>query len=189
MTEILPSMDRRRFALGLTGFAALGACSNGVGSNGAADIDARVDRTLEFMYREYPGTVEVASKATGILVLPVVTEVGLGVGGGFGRGALRVGGVTVDYYSAASGSAGIQIGAQQFAQVFFFMTDAALLDFRRGSGWTAGAGVEYAFQDEGQVLNASTVTALAPVVGIVFGQAGLRAGATVEGTKFTRIIP
>ncbi|MEM7296494.1 MAG: hypothetical protein AAF330_07730, partial [Pseudomonadota bacterium] len=57
------------------------------------------------------------------------------------------------------------------------------------SGWTAGAGIEYAFQDEGQAVSAQTVTALAPIVAVIFGQAGLRIGATVEGTKFTRIIP
>ena len=121
--------------------------------------------------------------------MPVVTEIGLGLGGSFGRGALRVGDTTVDYYSSASGSAGLQIGAQQYSHVLFFMTQDALLDFRRGQGWAAGADVTYAINDQGEMLQAETTTSLAPAIAVVFAQAGLRVGATLEGTKYTRIIP
>jgi lipid-binding SYLF domain-containing protein len=152
-------------------------------------IDSRVDSTLNFMYNSYPGTRDLANNASGMLVMPVVTEAGLGLGGSFGRGALRIGSSTVDYYSATSGSAGFQIGAQQFSTVLFFMTQEALTDFRRSNGWAAGADIEYALQDRGVTLRAETTTSLAPVIAVVFAQAGFRAGATIEGTKYTRIIP
>lgn len=182
-------LNRRGFALGALATPALAACGNGIGSNGAATIEARVDSTLEHMYDRYPGTRDLANKASGMLVMPLVTEVGLGIGGSFGRGALRVGETTVDYYSSTSGSAGLQIGAQQYSHVLFFMTGDALLDFRRGQGWAAGADVEYAISDQGEVFRAETTTSLAPVIAVVFAQAGLRIGATLEGTKYTRIIP
>ena len=121
--------------------------------------------------------------------MPLVTEAGLGLGGGYGRGALRVGGATVDYYSTTKASAGIQIGAQQYAHVLFFMTDDALMNFRRSPGWAAGANIEYAFPDRGETLAAETTTQLAPIIAVIFGQSGLRAGATLEGVKYTRIIP
>jgi len=38
-------------------------------------------------------------------------------------------------------------------------------------------------------VEADTTTVLAPVVAAVFGRAGLRLGATLEGTKYSRIIP
>ena len=181
---------RRGFALGaLAGAGALSACGNGVGSGGGARIDARVDATLAQMYQEYPNTFDLAQKANGLLVMPLVTEAGLGFGGAFGRGALRVGDATVDYYSLVKGSGGLQIGAQQFAHVLFFMTEEALLDFRRSPGWAAGADVEYVISDKGDGLAAETTTALAPVIAAIFGRAGLRIGATLEGTKYTRIIP
>ncbi|MEM9438477.1 MAG: YSC84-related protein [Pseudomonadota bacterium] len=181
---------RRTFSLGLlAGTAGLAACGNGVGNDNGPRIDARVDQTLNFMYSRYPGTVSLAEKSTGLLVMPVITEAGFGVGGSFGRGALRVNDVTVDYYSATSASAGLQIGAQQFAHVLFFMTDEALLDFRRSPGWAAGADIEYAIQDRGENIRAETTTSLAPVIAAIFGQAGFRVGATLEGTKYTRIIP
>jgi lipid-binding SYLF domain-containing protein len=191
MTYSIPNgLSRRGFVLGaLAAVTLTAACGNGIGSTGAATIDARVTATLDAMYAQYPNTRVLAQKSTGMLVMPLVTEAGLGFGGAYGRGALRVGGVTVDYYSVTKASGGLQIGAQQYAHVLFFMTEDALSGFRRSPGWAAGADVEYVVSDRGENLSAETTTALAPVLAAVFGQAGLRVGATLEGTKYTRIIP
>lgn len=182
-------ISRRNFAISALALSSLVACGNGIGGNGAATIDARVDSTLTYMFNAYPGTRDLAEKASGMLVMPVVTEAGLGLGASYGRGALRIGNSTVDYYSAAAGSAGLQIGAQQYSTVLFFMTQDALMDFRQSNGWAAGADIEYALSSNGETLRAETTTSLSPVIAVVFGQAGFRAGATVEGTKYTRIIP
>lgn len=181
----------RRFLIAgaAAGALALAACDNSVGSTGGGDIDARVDSSLSYLYSNYPGTQDLRDKAAGILVIPVVTEAGLGLGGSFGRGALRVGGATIDYYSATQASVGLQIGAQQYSQALFFMTQEALQEFRTSPGWVAGAGVQYAFKDQGETISADTVTATAPVVAVVFAQTGAIAGATLEGTKYSRIIP
>ena len=181
---------RRGFAtLALSSGAALAACGNGVGNSNAATIDARVDATLAEMYRSYPNTVDLANKANGLLVMPLVTEAGFGFGGAYGRGALRINDITVDYYSVTKASGGLQIGAQQYAHVLFFMTEDALLEFRRSPGWAAGADLEYVSSDRGDSVAADTTTVLSPVLAAVFGRAGLRVGATLEGTKYTRIIP
>ena len=181
------ALTRRIFLAGAAG--ALAACNNGIGSNGGAQIDARVDATLNFLYGKYPGTRDLSQKAAGMLVMPLVTKAGFGIGGSYGRGALRVGGVTVDYYSATSATVGFQIGAQQYAHVLFFMTENALSEFRRSFGYAAGGDIEYTFNDNGENLSAETTTAQAPVIAVIFGQAGLIVGATLKGTKYTRIIP
>ena len=168
---------------------ALAACGNGIGSNGANNIDARVSATMNFLDQTYPGTRDLREKAVGMLVMPLITEASFGFGGSYGRGALLVNDVTVDYYSASQASVGIQIGAQQYAHVLYFMTEEALAEFRASSGWAVGADVEYALNDRGGNLSADTTTVLAPVIAVVFGQAGLLAGASVEGTKYQRIIP
>ena len=186
----MSKISRRVFTMGaLSGVAVTAACGNGIGGRGSQMIDARVDATLAEMYRSYPNTRQLASKANGLLVMPLVTEAGLGFGGAYGRGALRVNDVTVDYYSMVKGSGGLQIGASQYAHVLFFMTDRALADFRRSPGWAAGADLEYVISDQGDSVNPDTTTVLAPVLAAVFGRAGLRIGATLEGTKYTRIIP
>lgn len=169
--------------------AALAACGNGVGSRGAATIDARVSATLQFMEDRYPGTNDLRGKASGLLVMPLITEAGFGFGGSYGRGALLVNDVPVDYYSATQASFGLQIGAQQYTHVLFFMTEPALTSFRASPGWAAGADIEYAVNDRGGNLSAETTTSLSPVIAVVFGQTGLIASAVVEGTKYTRIIP
>ncbi|WP_424940005.1 YSC84-related protein [Aliiroseovarius sp. S253] len=184
------TLSRRGFLVGVGGAGmALAACDNSIGSSGGARIDARVDSTLSYLYNRYPGSRQLAEKSTGQLVMPLVTEAGFGLGGAYGRGALRINDVTVDYYSLTQASAGLQIGAQQFAHVLFFMTDEALQDFRADAGWVASADIKYAFQNEGDRLTADTITASSPVVAVVFGQAGLIAGASIEGAKYTRIIP
>ena len=184
----MTNLTRRATLLGAAA-AGLAACGNGVGNGNAQMIDARVARTVAFMQETYPGTRDLMARSAGTLVMPLVTEAGLGLGGSWGRGALLINGLTVDYYSAASASAGLQIGAQQYSHVLFFTTPGALADFRASSGWAAGADLEYATFDQGEVLRADTATSLSPVIAILFAQSGLRVGATLEGTKYTRIIP
>ena len=185
-----PQISRRGFALGMAGLTLTAACSNGVGSSKAATLDARVDATLSEMYNQFPDTLEIANKASGMLVMPLITDAGLFIfGGAFGQGALRIQGATVDYYSAFSGTAGLQFGARQYAHVLFFITEDALNNFRRSSGWTAGADIGYVVDATGASISTDTNTLSKPVLAAVFGQAGLKFGAAVEGTKYTRIIP
>ena len=182
-------MISRRFLIGSAGAAVtLAACGNGVGGNGAAMIDARVDETRNYLFNSYPGTRDLAAKSLGVLYMPLVTEAGFGIGGAFGRGALRIQGATVDYYSAAKASIGLQIGAQQYAHALFFMTPNALEEFRRSTGWAASADLRYATPEEGASIGKAT-TESEPVIALIFGQQGLIAGATLAGVKYTRIIP
>lgn len=184
---------RRQVLTFLAAPFALAACNNpilgnGVGSNGSGKIDARVDATRDYLYSRYPGTKDLAATAKGVLFMPLVTEVGFGIGGSYGRGALRINDVTVDYYSAAGASIGFQIGAQQYAHALFFLTEDALANFRRSNGWVAGAGIRYATPDQGGSIGKDT-TELDPVVALIFGQQGLIAGVTLQGVKYSRIIP
>jgi lipid-binding SYLF domain-containing protein len=185
-----PVFSRRVFTLGaLAGVTVTAACGNGVGSNGGDTIDARVQSSLNQMYRTYPGTRNLAEKSNGMLVMPLVTEAGFGFGGSYGRGSLLIDDIPVDYYSATSVSGGLQIGAQQYAHVLFFTTEDALTKFRRSPGWEAGGEIEYVFNDQGDSVDANTTTALSPIVAVVFGRAGVALGATLKGTKYSRIIP
>lgn len=185
----MSGFSRRGFISTLGGGLALASCGNGLGNDGAARIDARVQATLEQMRTEVPDSTRLEAKAVGMLVMPLVTEAGLGIGGAYGRGALQVNGISVDYYSQTKASFGLQAGVQQYAHVLFFMTEDALADFRTGEGWVAGADLKYAVAAEGGRISANTITTTSPVVALVFGQAGLIVGVTLEGSKYTRIIP
>ncbi len=103
------------------------------------EIDSAVNSTMNKLYSTVRHSRELVDKAHGVLVFPSVLAAGFFVGGEYGEGALRVGCKTQGYYSTATGSLGLQIGAQSKAIIFLFMTQAALDKFRNSQGWTAGA--------------------------------------------------
>jgi lipid-binding SYLF domain-containing protein len=192
-------MLRRSFILSTPGsILAIGLAVSGCTMTGASDassqqmdkrhsIDAGVDSTLGRLYNAASGSRELVGKARGVLVFPSVIDAGFGVGGQYGEGSLRVGGHTVGYYSTATGSIGWQIGAQSKAIVFLFMTDQALAKFRSSEGWSAGGDASVALLKVGANGNVDTTTATGQVDAFVLTNSGLMAGATLEGTKVSRL--
>ena len=51
------------------------------------------------------------------------------------------------------------------------------------------AGARYALNSDAASLGIDTTEVFSPVEAVIFAQAGFIAGATLEGTKYTRIIP
>ena len=151
------------------------------------EIDDKVNATLSRLSSTIPGSRELVSKARGVLVFPSVLAAGLGIGGEYGEGALRVDGRNVDYYSTASASFGLQIGAQSKAVVFLFMTQEALDKFRNSKGWTAGVDASVAVTKAGVNGDIDLNTATQPVNVFVMTNKGLMANLTVEGTKITKL--
>lgn len=156
-------------------------------SNKRQTIDAGVDSTLSRLYDDANGSRELVSKAKGVLIFPSVIDAGFVVGGQYGEGSLRVNGHTVGYYSTATGSVGWQIGAQSRAIVFLFMTDESLRRFRSTDGWSAGGDASVAVLKVGANGNVDTSTATGQVEAFVLTNTGLMAGASLEGTKVTRL--
>ncbi|MDO5642983.1 MAG: YSC84-related protein [Paracoccus sp. (in: a-proteobacteria)] len=181
-------LSRRGFLAGGAALA-LAACNNSPAVNATQVLEGRVNGTLNELLTQYPGARAMIEGADGVLVIPVMSQAGLGIGGAYGEGALRVRGQTVDYYSAAQASVGLQLGARQYAQVLVFQTAPALAEFRAAAGWVAGAEAFYALPANGLSFGADTITRDKPIVAMIFGDTGIMAGAAVEGTKYTRIIP
>lgn len=183
-------LTRRGFLAASAATAGLAACGDqAISFDGTGRIDARVNAIHTQLLRSVPAAQGLLNNAKGVLYMPLVTEAGFGFGGAYGEGALRIQGATVDYYSASKASFGLQAGAQQYAHVLVFQTDAALADFRRLPGWVAGGGAYYTLPATGQEFSTDSLTSQYPVVAMIFGQSGLMAGAAIEGTKYTRIHP
>jgi lipid-binding SYLF domain-containing protein len=161
---------------------------SGAGNPGKrASINSSVDSTLARLYTTARGSRELVSKARGVLVFPSVIAAGFGVGAQYGEGSLRIGGRTTGYYSTASASIGLQIGAQSKAIIFLFMTQDALDKFRSTNGWSAGGDASVAVLKIGANGNVDTSMAVAPVEAFVMTNAGLMANLTLEGTKVSRL--
>ncbi|HZX23624.1 MAG TPA: YSC84-related protein [Woeseiaceae bacterium] len=156
-------------------------------ADSAAEIDADVDQALARFKSEVNGAEVFLDNAAGILVFPRVIKAGIGIGGEYGKGALRVGGKTVDYYSTAAGSFGFQLGAQAKSIVIAFMTQEALAKFRDSAGFKVGVDGSVALIDLGAGKTIDTANIKDPVVGFVFGSKGLMYNLTLEGTKFTKL--
>jgi lipid-binding SYLF domain-containing protein len=179
----------------LLGALALAGCtttpneSNTASTNASKrhSIDASVDGTLSRLYQTVPGSRELVAKARGVLVFPSVLQAGLIVGGQYGEGALRVGGSSVGYYSTATGSFGLQAGAQSKAIVFLFMTQDALDKFRSSEGWAVGGDASVALVKVGANGAIDSTTATAPVQVIVLTNAGLMGDLSLTGTKVSRL--
>jgi len=153
----------------------------------AAEINARVDEALQKFYKKSPAGKKLAGQAKGILVFPKVYKAGIGVGGEYGEGALRVGGKTVNYYSTASGSFGLQLGAQARTQILMFMTAESLNKFRKSDGWEVGVDGSVALITIGAGEDFDTNTVKAPIVGFVMNNQGLMFNVSLEGTKISKI--
>jgi lipid-binding SYLF domain-containing protein len=150
-------------------------------------VDSGYQETLDRLYASNPGSRELVAKARGVLVFPRVISAGLVVGGAYGEGQLREHGRVEGYYRTTTGSVGWQIGAQSRALVFLFLTEDALQRFKAGHGWSGGVDASVALLTAGANGAIDANAAQAPTVAFVLTNAGIMAGATLEGTKVTRI--
>jgi lipid-binding SYLF domain-containing protein len=153
----------------------------------SAEIDAGVQAALADFYAVHAEHRELADKAAAILVFPHVTRAGVGVGGSYGEGALLVHGRTVGYYKIGSASVGVTLGVEKHSEVIMFMTDAARDKFLKSNGWTIGADAEVAVASASAAGQYDTATMHRAVLGFVFGEKGLMADVSLEGSKITKI--
>lgn len=153
----------------------------------AREIDSGTDRALERFYDAVKNGKELVKDAKGVLVFPAVFKAGIGFGGEYGEGALRIKGKTVDYYSTAAASIGFQLGAQKKSIYILFMKEDALKKFRQSSGWKAGVDASVALVTVGAGGEMDTAKHNEPILGFVMGQAGLMYNLTLEGAKITKL--
>jgi len=170
----------------LTALFALMLIASAAHAASGAEIDREVDKALTD-FRKIEGANAFLGIAKGVLVFPKVYKAGIGIGGEYGEGALRVGGKTVDYYSTAAASIGFQLGAQAKSIVVIFIQQSALDKFRESEGWKVGVDGSVALVDIGVGKAVDTTNIKDPVVGFIFGQKGLMYNLTLEGAKFTRL--
>jgi lipid-binding SYLF domain-containing protein len=178
----------RRCFIATTGASLTSACAGGASSNTRFKIDANVDVALRQMEADIPFTTSLVDGAAGMLVMPKITKGSFIFGGAYGEGSLLVGNAPVDYYSTVAASWGLQIGAQQISQVLFFMDENALQNFRSKSGWTLGADLEYTLIDNADAAGLDSNTISDGVYSVIFGQAGLLVGVSLEGSKYNRVV-
>ncbi len=173
-------------ALAVWAMTLLTAASNAVAAS-AANIEIDVNATLQRFYNQVPGGGDLVARAAGVLVFPSVVKAGMGIGGEYGEGALRVGGNTEGYYNTVSASVGFQFGAQARSVIIIFMTQDALARFRRSNGWKVGVDGSVTIVTVGVGGAIDTNQLKKPVLGFILDAKGLMYNLTLEGSKISRI--
>jgi lipid-binding SYLF domain-containing protein len=179
-------MNRRNLlcALGTAGAILISGVALAWSAN---KIDREVDEAIGVFKKDVNGSEVFLDQAAGYLVFPRVIKAGIGIGAETGEGALRVGGKTIDYYRTSSGSIGFQLGVQKKSIVIAFMTKQALDKFRYSNGWKVGIDGSVAIIDLGAGKTIDSDNIKDPVVGFIFGSAGLMYNLTLEGSKFSKL--
>ena len=153
----------------------------------AQEIDASVNAALDRFMKEVKGSKEFLQDAKGVLVFAGVLKAGVGIGGEYGEGALRIRGKTVAYYQIAAASIGFQLGAQKMDIVLVFLQDKALKDFQAKTGWQVGVDGSVVLVNAGAQASIDTTKIKEPIVGFVVGQQGLMYNLTLEGAKISKV--
>jgi lipid-binding SYLF domain-containing protein len=152
-----------------------------------AEIDASVNATLDQFFLQVGGARQLAREAVGILVFPTVVKAGMGIGGEYGEGALRIHGRTDGYYNIISASIGFQLGVQTRSVIVMFMTPEALNSFERKDGWKIGVDGSVAIITVGVGGSIDTNRIRSPVIGFILDPKGLMYNLTLEGSKISRM--
>jgi len=180
---------------GFLGLAMAAAAVVSIGAPTLAWADSREQlaadgtRALHKLEAAEPRSKRFAHEARAVLVFPSVLKAGFVFGGETGNGVLFEHGRPVGYYNMSGGSWGLQIGGQDFSYALFFMTDSSLDYLKKSDGFSAGTGPSIVVVNKGAGAEADTTTLSHDVYAFPFGEKGLMADLTLQGTKITRIHP
>ncbi len=172
-------------AIGVASMALLASTASMAATK--AEIDVSVAEALTQFHALSPANADLEKKSTGMLVFPRITKGGAGVAGEYGEGVLQVKGKTAGYYSVASASIGLTLGAAKRSQIIMFMNQETLDKFNASKGWSIGAETGVALVSMGAGGSYDSKTLQRPILGFVFGEKGLMADVSLEGSKVNKL--
>lgn len=155
----------------------------------AAQIDRDSTAALTRLYGIDRRASSLRPNAAGILIFPKIVKAGFIFGAQGGKGVLRIGGRTRRYYTIAAASFGLQAGVEWFSYVLFFMDRNALRYLDQSDGWALGTDPNVALIDSGAGASLSSTTLAKQAIAFPFGQNGLMADLSLQGSKVTTYRP
>ena len=157
-------------------------------SEEAAELDVEAKATLAQFVAETKGAEEVFANAKGILVCPKIRKAGAGVGAERGKCVLTSGAGEGLYYQSTSLKAGAILGAASHSMILVMNTDTALAHFTSGEReWEFGVDASVAVAKFGVGGDLDTTNLKKDIVSFIFGEKGLIADVTWEGSRFKKL--
>jgi len=155
----------------------------------AAQIARDSSAALTRLYRIDRRASSLGPKAEGILVFPKIVKAGFIFGAQGGKGILWVGRRARGYYTIAAASFGLQAGLAWFSYALFFMDRSALRYLDQSGGWALGTDPNVAVIDRGVGASLTSTTLAKQAIAFPFGQNGLMADLSLQGSKVTTYHP
>lgn len=154
----------------------------------AATLDREANIAINQFIDEVKGGDPFLVKAKAFLVFPSVKEAGFFVGGKYAEGVLRVKRETKGYYEMTAASVGFQMGAQEYAMIIAFTSEAALDKFLIDDDeWETDVDGKIAIAEWNSKEELDDVDFNEDMIAFVFDSKGLMGSFTMEGTKFKRV--
>lgn len=171
---------------GITLLLTVGWLNSAIAEFKPKEIDTKADAAMERLH-SVEGGKQFAEKAKALLIMAGVGKGALIVGFEHGKGALRIEGETVDYYSLSAGSVGLQIGGEAKDIIIAFMTTEALEQFRTSKNWEAGVDGNIAMVAAGDGGALTNISGKEPIQAVVFDVKGLFFDLSLKGGKFSKL--
>lgn len=179
-------MVRRRIFIVLC--LVLAGVSTGAFALDPEQLEARAAESLTEWDAIVTNSEEVIDAAAGIMVCPKISKLGLGVGIEGGNCALQIDGKAVEYWRSSAVSFGLTAGGQTNSMVVAFMHQDALDTFRQFSrGFEVGVTGSIAVAEAGAGSTVKVSQLTEPIVAWVFGQTGLMADLSLDGSTYKRV--
>lgn len=163
--------------------------SASLSAKSAKSLDRDANEAINTFITENKGGDAFLVKAKAFLVFSDIKEAGMFIGGKYGEGVLRAQRTTKAYYSIKSASIGMQMGAQQYAMIIAFTSDAALNKFLLDDDWNTDVDGKIAMAEWNSKEELDDIDFDDDMVAFVFDSKGMMGSLTLEGTKFKRIKP
>ncbi len=174
--------------------AALGAVTAGIASRPARADDgpqATVDHALGTLQdlrhdKEFGNSLSLISRARAVLIAPRIFKAGFFFGGEGGRAVLTARGANgrwsdPAFYTVASASFGLQIGAQESEMIMFVMSERALRALMANK-FEIGANAGIAVATLGSTVAGATTTNAGADIIVWASSSGAYAGISLAGT-------
>jgi len=157
-------------------------------SEEAAELDAEAKATLAQFVAETKGAEEVFANAKGVLVCPKIRKAGAGVGAERGKCVLTSGADEQLYYQSTALKTGMILGVASHSMILVVNSDEALAKFTSGKReWEFGVDASVAVAKIGAGGDLDTTNLKKDIVSFIFGEKGLIADVTWEGSRFKKI--
>lgn len=171
--------------------ALLAACFflSQAGAETSGELRVKSEKALRHLYDGNAKAREIGEKAVAVLVFPDIYKAGFMIGAQCGNGILFKDGKVTGYYNSTAASYGLQAGIQKFSYALFFMDVESLRYLDKSGGFEVGGAPSLVVADEGVATSLSTTTLQKGIYAFFFGQKGLMAGLSLQGTKISRYTP